>query len=466
MMTGLTPPTIPGHWLWGNLYNFYSGDLMTLQRETARQYGDVMRLRLMYRTVYMFNHPDDVHQLLVEKHESFIKAPGYRHILARFLGNGLLTSDGDFWKRQRRLAQPAFHHHRIQTYADVMVDYTLRLLVDWEDGAVRDITRDMLRLTLTIVSRLLFNVEMDSANVDRFYHTLTSLLALSEHAFRRPRLMLLPNWLPSRFNHAVSRSVRDLDSIILPIIDERRASGEDKGDLLSMLLLARDADGSSMTDRQIRDEAITFISAGHETTSTALGWTWYLLARHPHVEAKLHAELDMVLAGRAPTLDDMRRLPYTEWVIKESMRLYPPAPLFARQAVEPVQIGRWHVPKGTICLIAPHIMHRDPRWFDQPDTFDPERFSPEREQQRPLPRYAYLPFGGGPRVCIGSSFASMEAVLLLATIAGRWRLRLEQPAREIATDLSVTLRPHDNIRMRIEARQPLPELNSERLPES
>jgi cytochrome P450 len=274
------------------------------------------------------------------------------------------------------------------------------------------------------------------------------LLEVTNARIQSP-IQVIPEWLPTPGNRLRRAAVRALDEIVLGLIDERRASGEDRGDLLSMLMQARDDAGQGMTDQQLRDEAATLVLAGHETTANALTWTWYLLAQHPEVEARLHAELDVVLGGRPPTVEDLRRLPYTDMVIKESMRLYPPIPSFGRQAVEASEIGGYPVPKGLIILLSPNVMHHDPRWYPEPDLFRPERFSKENEQL--LPGYAYLPFSSGPRVCIGNSFAAMEAVLVLATIAQRYRLRLV-PGHPVVPQATLTLRPKHGMRMVLEPR--------------
>jgi cytochrome P450 len=444
------PPGPEGHWLMGNLPELKQDELRFM-RKYASEYGDVVRFRFVHRTAYMYTNPYDVHQILVDKSSKFQKAPLYRLVLGRFLGDGLLTSEGDFWKRQRKLAQPAFHHGRIQDYADVMVGYATRLVDEWQDGVVRDINRDMMRLTLNIVAKTLFDVEMDS-NADRFYQAMSTLLHTSEQAFNSPRFTLTPNWFPWAHNFQIWGAVRELDAIVGAIIDERRQSDEDRGDLLSMLLLAEDEAGQRMSDKQLRDEAVTIVAAGHETTANALAWTWYLLAQHPEIEARLHDELDRVLQGRAPTMADLPQLEYATMIIKESMRLYPPAPGFARQSLEDVEIGPYLHPKETIAMIPAHILHRDERWHPEPSRFMPERFSKENEPN--MMKYSYLPFGGGPRICIGNSFAMMEAALLLATMAQRFKLRLE-PGQNVVPEMSVTLRPRENMRMRLEARQPV-----------
>jgi len=327
-----------------------------------------------------------------------------------------------------------------------MVRYAERMLETWRDGEERDIHQEMMRLTLQIVAKTLFDadVENDAREVGRALQVVMDL----NSNFRR--LVMTPPWLPTRHNVRAFFAVRRLNKIIYRIIAERRASGRDTGDLLSMLLAAQDEDGSQMTDQQLRDEVITLFLAGHETTAIALSWTWWLLAQHPHAEAKLQTELGAVLGGRAPSVEDLPRLSYLDRVLTESMRLYPPAWGMARLAMDDVEIGGYHIPKGAGVSLAQWVVHRDPRWYDEPEEFRPERW--ENDLVKHLPRFAYFPFGGGPRMCIGNNFALMEAALLLATIAQRFRLRIV-PGRPVVPLPSITLRPRYGIRMALEARQ-------------
>ena len=447
-MTTKLPPTPPGNYFLGHLPE-YARDSLGYETRIAREYGDVVHMRWVNKHAYFISHPDDVQQVLVTQADKFYKAPIYRELLSYFLGNGLLTSDGETWRRQRKLAQPAFHTRRIQAYADVMVAYTERLLTQWRPGATRDVNADMMRLTLTVVAKTLFDADIDQ-NAPRVGAALTDILEVTTKRMQSP-IQVIPEWLPTPGNRRRQAARRDLDEIVLGMINERRAANADRGDLLSMLMQARDEAGHGMTDQQLRDEAVTIVLAGHETTANALAWTWYLLAQHPEVEAQLHAELDHVLAGRLPTADDLRQLPYTEMVIKESMRLYPPIPSFARLALEDVTLSEYVVPKGMIVSLSPYVIHRDPRWYPEPEAFRPERMS--RENEKLLPKGAYIPFSTGPRVCIGNNFAMLEAVLILATIAQRYRLRLA-PGQTITPKAALTLRPHPNIQMTLEPRGP------------
>src|SRR5215813_5665229 len=429
---------------WSGFYRDYNRDPLEYLTRLQRDYGDIVKLRAFNYHVFFVSHPDYIEQVLVTHARKFAKG---RILKAnkRLFGNGLLTSEGDFWLRQRRLAQPAFHRARINSYAETMVRFADRLLTEWHDGEIRDIHAEMMRLTLQIVAKTLFDAEVDG-DAQLVGRALEAIIELNAD-FRR--LVLTPSWLPTPQNFRAALATRKLDKIIYRIITQRRASGRDTGDFLSMLLAAQDEDGSRMTDRQLRDEAITIFLAGHETTAIALSWTWWLLAQNPDAEAKLHAELDSVLAGRSPRMDDLPQLPYTEKVLTESLRLYPPAWGMPRLALEDVQLGDYTVPKGSGVSIAQWVVQRDPRWFEDPLAFRPERWTADLQKQ--LPRFAYFPFGGGPRQCIGNSFALMEAQLVLATIAQKFRFRLD-PSHPVAPFASITMRPKHGIRATLESR--------------
>jgi len=421
-----------------------SGDPLKYFTGLMREYGDLVSLRVLNFRILLLNHPEHIEDVLVNHPRKFIKG---RVLLAnkRVFGRGLLTSEGDFWLRQRRLAQPAFHRARIAGYASTMVEYTERLLHDWQDGDERDIHAEMMRLTLQIVGKTLFDadVERDAQDIGK---SMELLLELSAN-FRRT--ILIPQWLPTPTNLRLERAILQIEKVLYRIIAEKRASGRDSGDLLSMLLAAQDEDGSRMTDQQLRDEAITLFLAGHETTANTLSWTWWLLAQNPAVEAKLHAELRTVLAGRAPSLDDLPKLVYTNHVITESMRLYPPAWGTARTAIEDHEIAGYAVPKGSGVSFAQWTVHRDARWYDAPGEFRPERW--EGDLLKRIPRFAYFPFGGGPRQCIGNTFALMETALTLATIAQQYRFRLVA-GHPVVPLASITLRPRYGIRVVMESR--------------
>lgn len=411
-----------------------------------QDYGDIFMMQFGEGRSYVLTHPEHIHEVLVKKASSFHKDPDMKNTklgLSRFLGNGLLTSDGEFWRRQRKLAAPALHVKRIAAYADTMVDYSTKMLNGWQDGQRKDISHEMSSLTMAIVGKTLFNTDV-SADVGRVGEAMVEVQGVAGP------VSLLPPWIPTPKELRRRKAKRILDDIMYSMIQEWRVKGEDHGDLLSMLLLAEDEDGNRMSDVQARDEAVTLFLAGHETTANTLNWTWYLLAQNPEIEARLHEELDRVLQGRTPTLADLANLPYLEMVVKESMRLYPPAWITGRQAIEDVEIGEYFVPKGGVVNLVFYMAHHDARWWPEPERFNPERFSAENEAN--LNKHAYTPFGGGPRVCIGNSFAMMEARLLLATIAQRYELRLA-PGQTVDMNPMITLNPKDGLPMTLHTRK-------------
>jgi cytochrome P450 len=396
-------------------------------------------LRLGPMSVRVLNHPDLVEEVLVTKARHFIKHGPLRQAKPS-LGNGLLTSEGDFWRQQRKLAQPAFHRDRVAAYAATMVAATERMLAGWADGQVRDVQDDMMRLTLEIVAKCLFDADVahDAADASAAMETL-----IRSFNARVERWIRLPMAIPTPSNLRFRRAMGRLDRIVFAITAERRASGADRGDLLSMLLHAQDEDdGRRMTDRQLRDEAMTLFMAGHETTANTLAWAWMLLSQNPEAETTLHAELDAVLAGRSPTLADLPRLVFADRVITEALRVFPTVWLLGREAIEPCTIGGEKVPVGLTLWMSQWVIHRDGRFFDDPESFRPDRWSDGLARR--IHRYAYFPFGGGPRICIGNSFAQMEAVLLLATIAQRYQVRLV-PGTAVRPFPTMTLRPDGGV---------------------
>jgi cytochrome P450 len=415
--------------------------------ERCREYGDVVRMRFLYLTAYFLYHPNDIEFVVSTNAKNFIKARNLRSpLFQRLVGNGLLTSEGEVWKRQRRLAQPAFHKHRINAYAETMVEFAERAVSTWRDREVRDIHRDMLRLTLEIVVKTLFNADV-SADADKVGEVLARIV--TPFAGQATLKWIMDNRLPTGTHRLFNQDAREIDAIVYRIINERRASRRDEGDLLSMLLKAQDEDGSQLSDRQLRDEVMTIFLAGHETTALTLSWAWYLLAQNPEREKKFHTELAEALGGRLPTMADLSRLPYTEMVAKESMRLYPPAYALGREAVEECEIGGYRVPAGAQVFMFQWATQRDARFFNQPDEFQPERWTEEFSSS--LPKYAYFPFGGGPRACIGNYFAMMEIVLLLATIGQRFRFSLV-PDHPVSLMPAMSLRPADGIKVLVRNR--------------
>jgi cytochrome P450 len=404
-------------------------------RQCARTFGDVVALRFAQRRILLVSHPDLIEEVLVTQNHNFIKHFALR-LNPLLLGNGLLTSEGDFWLRQRRLVQPAFVRSRIAAYAPAMVAATLRLVAAWQPGQRRDIHADMMKLTLDIAAQTLFHADAASQarDIAQAMHVLQSCFTV-----RFQGLVAVPLWLPTPGNLRLRRAVRRLDTIIFGFIRQRRQHPQDKGDLLSLLLEARDADdGTRMTDRQVRDEAMTLFLAGHETTALVLSWTWYLLAMHPEAETRLLAELDEVLPGRLPAFGDVARLHYVEAVLLEAMRLYPPAYTIGREALADCHVGGYPVKKGTTILMSQWVVQRDPRFFEQPEAFRPERWL--GEAARKVPKFAYFPFGGGPRLCVGNTFALMEMALVLATVAPRFRFTME-PGVDVKPLPAFTLHP-------------------------
>ncbi len=399
LQTALFPPGPKGNWFSGNLPEFRR-DRLEFFRNCARIHGDVVALRFAHRRILLVSHPDLIEEVLVTKNQNFIKHFALR-LNPLLLGKGLLTSEGDFWLRQRRLVQPAFVRSRIAGYAPVMVEATLRLLSDWQAGRERNIHAEMMRLTLDIAARTLFhaNAASDAEEIARAMQVLQESFTV-----RFQGLLPMPVWLPTPTNFRLRRAVRRLDDIIYGFIHERRKSIEDKGDLLSLLLHAQDTDdGGRMTDKQVRDEAMTLFLAGHETTALTLSWAWYLLARHPEAEARLCAEIAEVLPRRLPVFEDVVRLRFTEAVLLEAMRLYPPAYTIGREALADCTVGGYTVPRGTTILMSQWVVQRDSRFFKDPDQFRPERWLDASAKN--IPKFAYFPFGGGPRLCIGNTFA-------------------------------------------------------------
>ncbi len=439
-----TPPSPPQGLIGGHLLKLT--DPVTFYMDNMRQYGDIVRLNFNGFTSYQVNHPDLIQQVLVQKASSFHKSPIYKRLLSVYLGDGLLISDGEFWKRQRKLAQPAFHTRRINAYAETMVDYSQQMLDEWQPGQQRDIAQEMMRLTLWIVGKTLFDADLSQSS-GQVAEALEFLL--DDIPSTAKQIIRLPRWIPTPTRNRRQQVIETLEGVMNPIIEERRRTGEDHGDLLSMLLLAQDDEGQGMTDQQVRDEALTLVLAGHETTANALTWTLYLLSQNPQAEQKLLEEVDAVLGGNPPTLDDLGKLQYTEMVLKEGMRLYPPAWSFGRQAIEDVRIGDYWIPERSGVMIVSYVVHRHPDYWDRPEQFQPERFTPEAEHARH--KYAYFPFGGGSRICIGNAFAMMEARLILASIMQRYRLRLV-PGHVVEPEPLITMRPRYGMQMMLEAR--------------
>ena len=445
MVAVAVPEGPKGGRIMGNMREFNRDTLAFVER-CAREFGDVVLTRFLYVPAYFLFNPEHIEYVLASGSKNFVKPMSLRSpFFLRLVGNGLVTSEGEFWRRQRRLAQPAFHRERVASYGETMVEFVERMLASWREGDVRDAHEEMMRLTQNIVVKTLFTADV-SAEADEIGEALSRIVR--PFASQATLKWILDNRLPTPGHLRFNRDVRKIDRFVYRIIGERRASGEDAGDLLSMLLRAQDEDGSRMTDRQLRDELMTLFLAGHETTALALTWAWYLLARSPEAEERLASELSEVLGGRAPTVADLPRLRYAEWVVKESMRLYPPAYAVGREAVRDCEVGGYRVPAGMQVFAFQWAVQRDPRWYEEPAEFRPERWREETASR--LPKFAYFPFGGGPRQCIGNHFAMMEAQLITAMMVQRLRPRLV-PGHRVVPASSAILKPRHGLKMTLGA---------------
>ena len=426
-------------------------DLLSFYMDTARQYGDIVHFGRGSYSSYFVVHPDYVKHVLQDKVRNYPKKNRFNDMLKPLTGEGLLTSDGEVWRRSRRLSQPAFHRQRLAGFATGMTDATQAMLARWaplaKRGQALDVSQEMQRVTLSIVGTALFSADI-GADSDEMGRAVTRLFEHFNHRFRHP--LSWPESVPTPRNRRFHTAIATIDSVSYRLIAERRKAATDSGDLLSMLIAARDEEtGQGLNDRQIRDEVGTFLGAGHETTAVTLAWVWYLLSKHPSVERQVHAEVDAVLGGRTPTVEDIPRLAYTRLVIQETLRLYPPAWGMSRGIADNDEIDGYPIPAGALMVLSPYVTHRHPAFWDNPEGFEPERFTPERVAERP--RYAYFPFGGGPRQCIGNEFALMEAQLIVAMVVQRYRLQLV-PGQHIEPDPIFTLRPSSGVQVTLHAR--------------
>lgn len=428
----------------GYYYRFFTDSLGFVQERFDR-YGDVYCAPSRGVPLFVLRHPEHLWEVLVRDGSKYGKTHTAFSMLEHFLGKGLLTTDGEVWRRQRRMVQPAFGKTRLAGYARAMVDEAARLGDEWRDGMTYDVSREMMELTLRAVCRTLFSHDVRGQT-----DGVATAMDVFRNAIGRPDP--LPSWL-SPWQRSADRALKTLDDIIYGMIRERRRSSvePDPADLLHMLLTAVDAegDGGRLDDKEIRDQLVTMFLAGHETTSHALTWTWYLLSQNPSAERKLHAELQRVLGDRLPTYDDLEQLAYTRWCFEEAMRLYPPAFTIARRAEADAEIGGYPVPRGSEVVMWIYMTHHDARWYPDPRAFKPERFSPEEVAKRP--KLAYLPFAAGARACIGKVFAMIEGQLVLATLAQRFRMTLE-PGHRVEMAPRITLAPKHGMRMRVQAR--------------
>ncbi len=439
-----TPPAIPGSFFLGNFAEVTADKLGSITRYSRTQ-GDLFALRLGPLKVVVVNQPSLIEEVLVTRAKSFTK--GWTEQLIRpAAGNGILLSENDFWKRQRRMVQPPFHRQRLAGYGDIMVRIADEVSAAWKSGEVRDVYPDTTRIGLSVAAKTLFDVdalgEADGLGL-ALNDVMQAVLARINSRF------LLPDFIPTPNMRRLKSAVKRLDKLLYRAIAERRANPTDKEDLLSLLLAARDEDdGQAMSDRQLRDEAMTLFLAGFETTAINLSWVLHLLSRHPEAQARLRAEVSEVVGARKPAAGDLPRLKYVEAVINEALRLYPPAWAMDRFPVEELELGGFRIRKGVDLWMLPWVMHRDPRFWPEPEKFDPDRWLGVEAKQRP--KFAYFPFGGGPRVCIGNAFAMMESVLVVSTLAQRFSFSTpEKDASEPLPDPGFTLRPQPGVTVQI-----------------
>jgi len=415
--------------------------------DMSRKYGGLVRILVPTQKIYLVSKPAYVRHILQTNQRNYLK--GESVDAARpLIGNGLASSDGDFWLRQRRLMQPAFHHRRLRSLIPIMQDTTQEMMKRWNSLEVGDetveLTSEMMKLTLQVIVKTMFSTDV-SDEVDTIGKAFLDVLSvINRRSWGQNRL---PDWFPTPDNIRMWRAIRTLDQQVFKIIERRRKSGADLDDLLGMLLSARDQEtGEGMNDQQLRDEVLTIFFAGHETTALSLTWAITLLNRHPETEKRLRSEITEVLGKRLPTFDDLHKLKYTRMVLDETLRLYPPAWVFVRAVHEEDEIDGYQIPSDAFIILSPYITHRDPDLWEEPEKFDPDRFNPEREDNKP--KFAYYPFGGGPRQCIGRDFALMEAQIVLAMILQHYQVRVVDE-RDIEPQFFVTLRPKNDVLVKI-----------------
>jgi cytochrome P450 len=448
MRTAPGPPGLP---LLGHVVPFRK-DVLGLLTGSRQRFGDVVRFRLGPKVLHLAAHPDAVRHVLQERMEVYDKETRSSGKIRGLTGLGLLTASGDLWRRQRRLIQPGFRPAAVAGFVERMTAATAGRLERWErqarEGAPLDLASEMMRLTYTIAGRTLFGSDV-SGDAEAVEEAMAVLLA---HTWRRlERIVDPPGWLPSPGNRRFRKALAVIDGVVYRIIAERRARGEGSwpDDLLTILLRARDEEtGLGMSDGQLRDEAVTLLLAGHETTANALAWTFHLLSRHPETLETLRAEVLAVLGDRAPEPEDLRSLPFTEQVLRESMRLYPPIWALERRAVAEDELGGYRIPKGSTVVLSPWVTHRHPDFWENPEKFDPGRFSGEGSEGRPP--LAYIPFGAGPRFCVGGHFAMVEALVVTAMVARRWRLSPVE-GRPVVPQPGITLRPAGGVWVRVKS---------------
>ncbi len=436
------PPSVKPNFIGGHFIKFRRQPIEFLSE--LKKHGDITYFKLFNVPAYFLNHPDLIRDVLITSNAKFEKGRALKRAKG-LLGEGLLTSEGEKHLKQRRMIQPAFHRQRIAEYAKAMVESAKAMREEWQDGEVRDIDKEMMKLTLQIVGKTLFSANVDD-ETDEVSKAMTSLMEMFNFLVIPFSEILEKFPIPHAKRYKVARET--LDRVMYEIIEKRRKQGEDKGDLLSMLLMAQDEeDGSGMTDQQVRDEALTLFLAGHETTANAMTWTFYLLSQNPEKAAKLHAELEEILKGKTPSMEDVPKLKYTESVFAESMRLFPPVWAIGRLSLEEHKFGEYVIPKDALVLLSPYITQRDERFWENPNEFIPERWEKQSIKEAGN-KLIYFPFSKGVRSCIGESFAWMEGILLIATLAQKWKLSL-MPEQKIGLNPLMTLRPKFGMKMKI-----------------
>lgn len=423
----------------------YQDDRISYMQQMVNQFGNVVRLKMLWINMLLVNDPELVRELLVKHAKHVHRDPYSAQVFRRILGDGVLVAEGKTWQRKRKLVQPAFHALRIRDYTDVMAAYTRAVVAQWRSGEERLLDEEMTQITLRIIAKTMYNVDLaeQTAMIGRNMQVVTEI---GEQQLGEP--FLLPKWVPTPRNRRQNRALDSTRDLLRGIIRERQASGRDEGDLLSMLIQSKDENGDALSEEELLDESMTLFLAGHETTATTMMWTWYLLGQHSEVVAKLQAEVDSVVGDKPVTFESLADMPYGEWVIKESMRLYPAAWSVGRLAQEDFQLGDYPVKKGTIILASQYLLQRSAENFPNPDQFIPERWADDQPQPH---RYAYIPFSAGPRVCLGNMFAMLEARVMLATMIQH--VDLELLSKDVEMDLKITLRPKDPLRVRVHARK-------------
>ncbi|WP_136716224.1 cytochrome P450 [Halorientalis salina] len=437
------PPGPNGLPVVGNTYH-YARDPFDFMAACREAYGDVVRLDMGGREAYLLTHPDTIGRVLVEDDEKFTKARFRDDAVERLLGQGMLLSEGDLWRQQRRLAQPAFGMDRLRDLGELVTDRTASLLSGWEDGDVVDVHGEMATVTVQIITEVLFDAELTD---DRAERVREALEPVGERFEPDPRRVLIPDWMPTEENRIYDDAVATLDEVVEEFVTERRRRGYAEGDDLLAILL-RAVDEGTIEAERLRDELVTMLLAGHDTTALALTYTWYLLDEHPEARERLHDELDSVLGGATPTVEDLPRLDYTERLLQESMRLYPPVYSLFRQPKLDVRLDGYRIPEGAVLFLPQWVVHRDPRWWDEPDQFDPDRWIGTDADR---PQYAYFPFGAGPRHCIGKHLSMMEGQLILATVAQAFELE-RVASGPLDRRGSITMHPRDPVDVRLRER--------------